>query len=238
MIVYNGYDIVSHVIIPEFIKFQPGEQLNTIPFSLPPELTDVFSAFKSPADVQAYLDATPYSPEDRNRCPVNVVKDHFAHCLDGGLFGALGLRCLGYPPVIVDLQSDEGLDDDHVLAVFQKNGLWGAVAKSNFNGLRMREPVFRTLRELAMSYFEDYFNVDGVKSLRFYTIPLDLTLLDASNWMADDRGCDKIEKLLKHRRRTRLVPADVASQLNRLDPLSYDAGMLGVNHAGLYKPRV
>jgi hypothetical protein len=211
--------------------------LKTISFSLPPELSDVCQAFHSPADVQAFLDATPYSPEDRNRCPVNVVKDRFAHCLDGGLFGALGLRYLGYPPVIVDLQSDEGLDDDHVLAVFQVNGLWGAVAKSNFNGLRMREPVFRTLRELAMSYFEDYFNVDGVKSLRFYTTPLDLTSLDASNWMADDRGADKIEKLLKHRRKTRLVPEDVASQLNRMDRLSYDAGMVGVNHAGLYKPK-
>lgn len=216
----------------------PGEPLNTTLFSLPAELSDVFNVFKSPADVQAYLDATPYSPEDRNRCPVNVVKDRFAHCLDGGLFGALGLRFLGYPPLIVDLQSDEGLDDDHVLAIFQKNGLWGAVAKSNFNGLRMREPVFRTLRELAMSYFEDYFNVDGVKSLRFYTIPLDLTRLDTSNWMTDDHGCDKIEKLLKHRRRIRLVPADVAGQLNRMDPLSYEAGMLGVNHAGLYKPRI
>jgi hypothetical protein len=212
--------------------------LKTTSFSLPEEISSVFQAFHSPADVQAFLDATPYSPEDRNRCPVNVVKDRFAHCLDGGLFGALGLRYLGYPPVIVDLQSDEGLDDDHVLAVFQVKGLWGAVAKSNFNGLRLREPVFRTIRELSMSYFEDYFNVDGVKSLRFYTIPLDLTRLDASNWMADDRGCDTIEKLLKHRRKTRLVPADVAGRLNRLDPLSYDAGMVGVNHAGLYKPRV
>lgn len=211
--------------------------MKTTPFSLPEELSAVFQTFHSFADVQAFLDATPYSPEDRNRSPVNVVKDRFAHCLDGGLFGALGLRYLGYPPVIVDLQSDEGLDDDHVLAVFQMNGLWGAIAKSNFNGLRLREPVFRTIRELAMSYFEDYFNVDGIKSLRFYTIPLDLTSLDASNWMADDRGADKIEKLLKHRRRIRLVPADVAGRLNRMDPLSYDAGMVGVNHAGLYKPR-
>jgi hypothetical protein len=212
--------------------------LKTNSFTLPPEISDVFRSFHTPADVQAYLDETPYSPEDRNRCPVNVVKDRFAHCLDGGLFGALGLRCLGYPPVIVDLQSDAGLDDDHVLAVYRKNGFWGAVAKSNFNGLRLREPVFRNLRELAMSYFEDYFNVDGVKSLRFYTIPLDLTRLDSSNWMADDRGADKIEKMLKHRRLIRLVPADVAGQLNRIDALSYDAGMMGVNHAGLYKPRV
>ncbi len=207
-------------------------------FTLPPELKDIFSPFKKPADVQAFLDATPYSPEDRNRSPVNVVKDRLAHCLDGGLFGALGLRFLGYPPVIVDLQSDEGLDDDHVLAVYKVNGLWGAVAKSNFSGLRLREPVFRSLRELAMSYFEDYFNVDGVKSLRYYTSPLDLTTMDQYNWMSEDSGGDVIEKLLKHRRKTALIPREAVAQFGRVDELSYKAGMLGVNHSGLYKPRV
>ncbi len=204
---------------------------------LPTELVEVFKRFKKPVDVQAFLDATPYSPEDRNRCPVNVVKDRLAHCLDGGLFGALGLRYLGYPPVIVDLQSDEGLDDDHVLAVYRLNDLWGAVAKSNFNGLRLREPVFRTLRELAMSYFEDYFNVNGVKSLRYYTVPLDLTRLDNYNWMSEDSGADVIEKILKHRGKTSLVPRDAISNFNKVDELSYQAGMLGVNHSGLYKPR-
>lgn len=204
---------------------------------LPTDLVEVFKSFKKPADVQAFLDATPYSPEDRNRSPVNVVKDRFAHCLDGGLFGALGLRYLGYPPVIVDLQSDDGLDDDHVLAVYRLNGLWGAVAKSNFNGLRLREPVFRTLRELAMSYFEDYFNVDGVKSLRYYTVPLDLTRLDKYNWMSEDSGADVIEKLLKHRGKTSLVPRETIEVFNKVDELSYQAGMLGVNRSGLYKPR-
>lgn len=206
-------------------------------FTLPLELTGVFKEFKKPVDVQAYLDATPYSPEDRNRCPINVVKDRLAHCLDGGLFGALGLRYLGYLPLIVDLQSDEGLDDDHVLAIYQQNGLWGAVAKSNFSGLRLREPVFRTLRELAMSYFEDYFNVDGVKSLRYYTIPLDLTRLDKFNWMSEDSGVDVIEQLLKHRGKKTLIPREAVALFNRVDELSYQAGMLGVNQAGLYKPR-
>lgn len=206
-------------------------------FALPLELTGIFKEFKKPVDVQAYLDATPYSPEDRNRCPINVVKDRLAHCLDGGLFGALGLRYLGYPPLIVDLQSDEGLDDDHVLAIYRQNGLWGAVAKSNFSGLRLREPVFRTLRELAMSYFEDYFNVDGVKSLRYYTIPLDLTRLDKFNWMSEDSGVDVIEQLLKHRGKTTLIPREAVALFNRVDELSYQAGMLGVNQAGLYKPK-
>jgi hypothetical protein len=211
--------------------------LKSSSFTLPPEIFDVFKAFKKPADVQAFLDATPYSPEDRNRCPVNVVKDRLAHCLDGGLFGALGLRYLGHPPIIVDLQSDEGLDDDHVLAIYRVNGLLGAVAKSNFNGLRLREPVFRNLRELAMSYFEDYYNVDGVKSLRYYTVPLDLARMDKYNWMSLDTGADVIEKVLKHRRKTTLVPREAVSLFNRMDELSYKAGMMGVNLSGLYKPK-
>lgn len=212
--------------------------MNTFSHSLPSNVTDIFNTFKTPADVQAYLDATPYSPEDRNRCPVTVIKDRLAHCLDGGLFAALGLRFLGYPPILIDLQSEAGLDDDHVLAVYQQDGLWGAVAKSNFNGLRLREPVFRSLRELAMSYFEDYFNIDGVKSLRYYTIPLDLQILDSKNWMADDSGADVIEKILKHRRKVSLIPKNVAQKLNHVDELSYQAGMLGVNHDGLYKPKI
>ncbi len=207
-------------------------------FPLPPEISDVFHTFNSPVDVQSYLDATPYSPEDRNRCPLNVVKDRLAHCLDGGLFAALGLRYLGYPPIIVDLQSEDGLDDDHVLAVYQLDGLWGAIAKSNFNGLRLREPVFRSMRELAMSYFEDYYNVNGIKSLRYYTVPLDLSRLDPFNWMSEDTGADEIERILKHRRKTGLVPNQIIGRFNRVDELSYQAGMIGVNHDGLYKPKI
>jgi hypothetical protein len=206
-------------------------------YTLPTEIAGVFNAFRSPFDVQSYLDATPYSPEDRNRCPVNVVKDRVAHCLDGGLFAALGLRVLGYPPVIVDLQSENGLDDDHVLAVYRVNGLWGSVAKSNFNGLRLREPVFRSLRELAMSYFEDYFNLDGVKSLRYYALPLDLSRLDRVNWVSQDSGADVIEQLLKHRRKIPLIPRQIVPHLNNMDELSYKAGMIGVNPDGVFKPK-
>lgn len=205
--------------------------------TLPPEISDLLTSFRSPYDVQTYLDSTPYSPEERNRCPVNVVRERLAHCLDGALLGALGLRVLGHPPVIVDLQSDDGLDDDHVLAVYRVNGLWGAVAKSNFNGLRFREAVFRSLRELAMSYFEDYFNVDGIKSLRYYTIPLNLGKVDRCDWMSKDSGADEIERLLKHRRKTALVPRGAIKLFSKMDELGYKAGMLGVNHSGLFKPK-
>jgi hypothetical protein len=210
-----------------------------IPFThtLPSDLVEILNRFKSPVDVQAYLDATPYSPEERNRCAVNVVRDRLAHCLDGGLFAALGLRWLGYPPVIIDLQPEPGMDDDHVLAIYTVSGLVGALAKSNFTGLRSREPVYRSVRELVMSYFENYFNVDGIKTLRFYTVPLDLATLDSYDWMGSDAGVDEIERRLKVLRKTPILPGGAAKQIARTDDLSYKAGMLVANTKGLYKPK-
>jgi hypothetical protein len=210
-----------------------------IPFThtLPSDLVEILNRFKSPVDVQAYLDATPYSPEERNRCAVNVVRDRLAHCLDGGLFAALGLRWLGYPPVIIDLQPEPGMDDDHVLAIYTVSELVGALAKSNFSGLRSREPVYRSVRELVMSYFENYFNVDGIKTLRFYTVPLDLATLDSYDWMGSDAGVDEIERRLKVLRKTPILPGGAAKQIARTDDLSYKAGMLVANTKGLYKPK-
>ncbi|HEX8984762.1 MAG TPA: hypothetical protein VF767_05000, partial [Bryobacteraceae bacterium] len=116
---------------------------------------------KTPEKVQRFLDCeVGYNKEPGGptcRSPRRVLRDRVAHCLEGALFGAAALRVQGRPPLLVDLEAVR--DDDHVLAVFRERGLWGAVAKSNYAGLRYREPVYRTLRELAMSYFEQYYNL-------------------------------------------------------------------------------
>jgi|YNPNPStandDraft_1061719.scaffolds.fasta_scaffold22066_4 hypothetical protein len=210
-----------------------------------PDITDyltaeeraTLAALNSPAAIQAYLDATPYSPEERDRCPLNVMRDRVAHCLDGGLFAAMALRRLGHPPLIVDLWPEPGLDDDHVLAVFKQNGCYGAVAKSNFVGLRYREPVYRTLRELVMSYFELFYNVDGVKTLRSYTRPLDLSRFDRYGWMWDDAGVAPIVARLATLPRYPVADPQAIAGLSRVDELSYRAGLLVANPAGLYKPK-
>jgi hypothetical protein len=196
----------------------------------------IFTGLNSPAAIQAYLDTTAYSPEYDNRCPVSVLRDTQAHCLDGALFAAAALRRLGYPPLLVDMLPEPGTDDDHVLAIFRQNGLYGAVAKSNFAGLRYREPVFKNLRELVMSYFEWFFNLHGQKTLRSYTRPLDLSKYDQKAWMTSDRGADYIEKRLMQLKRIPLFPLETAAGLSPVDPLTKQAGMLGVNEAGLYRP--
>ena len=121
----------------------------------------IWFSLTTPFEIQMYLDSLPYMHEDLDRCPLRVMEDMQCHCLDGGMLAAAALRRIGFPPLLLDLVPAPGLDDDHVLAVFKVNGKFGAVAKSNFAGLRFREPVYRSLRELAMSYFEAFFNVDG-----------------------------------------------------------------------------
>ena len=133
---------------------------------LPQPLQTVFRSLKSPVAVQEYLDSIPYKAEELDRSPLQVMNDGQAHCLDGGIFAALALWRIGFRPLILDLVPAPGMDDDHVLAVFQVDGLWGTLAKSNYPNLRYREPVYRSLRELAMTYFEFFFSLQREKTLR------------------------------------------------------------------------
>jgi len=188
--------------------------------------------------IQAFLDECTYRPEYSNLGALSVLAQRKAHCLDGALFAAAALRRLGYPPVLVNLLPEPGSDDDHLLAIFRVGGYYGAVAKSNFVGLRFREPVFRTLRELVLSYFENFFNVDGKKTLREYTAPFHLKPLDRYDWECEDSGADMVEQRLQSARRFLLVSTEMAARLNHVDDTSYKAGMLVVNPAGLYKPTV
>ena len=194
------------------------------------------AALTDPVKIQDYLDRIPYSAEERNRCPLNVLTDGQAHCLDGTLFAAATLGRIGFPPVVVDLLPDPGMDDDHVLAIYKQSGHFGAVAKSNFAGLRFREPVYRSLRELVMSYFEVYYNINGIKTLRYYTPPLRLDAYDHAGWMWSDQSVDAIEARLTKLHRIPLLSPELAERLAPVDRRSYAAGMLGVNAAGLYKP--
>jgi hypothetical protein len=118
-------------------------------------------------------------------------------------------------------------DDDHVLAVYRVAGLWGSIAKSNFAGLRFRAPIYRTPRELALSYFEQYYNLRGERTLRSYSRPVNLARLDSRHWMTaeDDVWC--VPELLIAARHYPLVPDRVARALPRLDRRSFEAGMHG-----------
>ena len=194
-----------------------------------------FSKLRSPVKIQRFLDSIPYSDEERYRCPRNVMQDRKAHCYDGAVFAAAALSTIGYPPLLVDMLPNKR-DDDHILAVFRQGRCWGAVAKSNFSGLRFREPVYRGLHELIMSYFESYYNIAGEKTLIGYTAPLNLNQFDKLNWLVDDKAMDAIAKGLDDNRKYKVLTPAMAQQLSAVDKRSYHAGLLGENHKGLFQP--
>ena len=191
-------------------------------------------ALDSPAAIQAFLNTIPYSEDKFYRCPLRLLRECKGHCFDGALFAAMALRRLGYPPLILELIPNER-DDDHLIALFKQHGCWGAVAQSNFSGLRYREPIHRSLRELVMSYFEDHFNSAGEKTLRAYRGPLRLQSFDRLDWMASDLGLEALADGMDRYRVRPLLTDEMAAGLSRVDERSLQAGLLGANPQGLYK---
>jgi hypothetical protein len=192
-------------------------------------------ALRSPERIQAFLDRTPYSTEPRYRCPLTVLRDRKAHCFDGACFAALCLARLGHKPLLVDLLPWD--DDDHVIALFRRGARWGAVAKSNIVGLRYREPVYRSLRELVMSYFDPYFNLSSYRTLRGYTRPLSLRRFDRAGWTVRDETMDLIADGLDAQPRVTLFSAAEIRALTPVDPLTYKANLSLADPRGLYKPK-
>jgi len=195
---------------------------------------NLLHALTTPLKIQSFLDTVHYSEDEFYRCPMRVLRDRKGHCFDGGLFAAMGLRRLGHPPLILELIPN-GRDDDHILALYKQNGYWGAVAQSNFTGLRFREPVYRTLRELVMSYFEDYFNAAGEKTLAGYRGPINLRVFDRLDWMSSDAGLETLATAMDRYRILPLLTSQMLSVLSPVDDRSLRAGMLGTNKAGLFK---
>ena len=189
----------------------------------------------TPIKIQAFLDELPYSTEHIYRCPLRVLRDRVAHCFDGALFAAAALRRLGYPPLILEMVPNDW-DDDHLVAPYRMDEYWGAVAKSNFVGLRFREPIYRNLRELVLSYFEQYYNVEREKTLRSYTLPLNLKAFDKLNWMTSDESLERIARKLDKIRKIPILTPSMISNLSLVDERSYRAGLFEANEKGLYKP--
>ena len=208
--------------------------LNDFESQLGPSERDLLDGLNKPDRIQSYLNAVPYSEDEFYRCPLRVLRDRKAHCFDGALFAATVLRRFGHPPVILELIPN-ARDDDHVLALYKYGGFWGAVAQSNFTGLRYREPVYRSLRELVMSYFEDFFNSLGEKTLVGYRGPINLKVFDPLNWMTSDAGLETLSNEMDRYCIHPVITPEMADNLALADERSLRAGLLGANQAGLFK---
>ncbi len=193
---------------------------------LPRALQERFIGLDSPFTIQQYLDEMPYMAEERDRSPLNVMLDYQSHCLDGGFFAALALWRIGFRPLLIDIVPDPGADDDHVLALYQIEGRWGAVAKSNYVNLGFREPVYKNLRELVMTYFEHYCSVNQQKTLRGYTRPFDASRYAHLNWAWDESGANHLYRLFYRRKPIPLIMPSIAARLNPLTDRAYRAETL------------
>ena len=187
---------------------------------------------RTPDTIQRFLDEEiRYNKEPDGETafsPWRVLRERRAHCFEGALFAAAALRRLGHAPLVLQLRAVR--DDDHVLALYRERpgtGSWGAVAKSNYSGLRFRSAVYRSLRELVMSYFDVYFNIEGEKSLRAFGRPVNLSRFDARGWETAGESLWDVSLHLATRRFTPLLLRGQARGLPRMDKRLYDAGLVG-----------
>jgi len=185
----------------------------------------LLKSLSTPWKIQKFLDSIPYNTEpdgDTCRSPRRVMRDRTAHCFEAALFAAAALRVNGWPPLILDLEAVR--DTDHVIALFRMDDCWGAVAQSNYSGLRFREPIYRSLRELAVSFFEDYYNPKGEKTLRRYSRPVNLSRFDSTNWMTAEEDVWWIPEYL-----VEIPHTNILQKERRMfaDKRLYDAGMVG-----------
>ena len=213
---------------------QPTEQTLPMPshglskngaHDLSPAEVRTLRALDTPARIQKFLDALSYQYADTASSPRRVLRERRGHCMEGALLAAAALRVNGRPPLLMDLEAVR--DDDHVIALYRERGLWGGIAKSNFAGLRFRAPIYRTLRELALSYFEPYYNLRGERTLRTYSRPVNLARLDHIHWMTSDDDVWGVAEALIAAKHYPLFPHLVARSLPRLDRRSFEAGMHG-----------
>jgi hypothetical protein len=190
---------------------------------------EILRRLTTPANIQRFLDCEIGYNKEREgptcRSPRRVLRDRVAQCLEGALFGAAALRVQGFAPLLLDLEAVR--DDDHELAIYRVRGHWGAIAKSNFAGLRFREPVYRSLRELVMSYFEHYYNDSGEKTLRAYSRPVDLSRFDRIGWMTAEQDLWEISDYLCGIRHRPLLTRPIERRLYRVDARLMAAGRVG-----------
>ncbi len=179
---------------------------------------------KDPHGIQQLLYDQPYHVADTAWSPRRVLRENTSHCFEGAIFAAAALRVNGYPPLVIDLEAER--DTDHVIAVYKRSGHWGAVSKSNYSGLGFREPIFRSLRELVMSYFDAYFNLRRERTLRTFSNPVNLARFDRLNWMTTDQPIWFIAEYLLTIQHFQLLKPHMIKLLHRLDGRSFRAGCL------------
>ena len=189
----------------------------------------VFKQLNTPKKIQDFLNQIPANFEHGRETvlsPRMVLRENRAHCLEGAMLAAAALRFHGHKPLVVDLTSVKD-DDDHVITVFKHKGHWGAISKTNHAVLRYREPIYKNIRELVMSYFHEYFtNNDGKKTLRSYSLPVDLSRFDKQGWMTSEEDVWYVPEYLFEVQHKPILSRSQIAFLRKADKIEVKAGKL------------
>ncbi len=197
-------------------------------FGLTPQEMQIFKKLSTPEKIQDFLDTLIFNHElqgETHLSPRRVLKEKKAHCIEGALFAATALWIHGEKPLIVDLVAKRP-DDDHVIALYTRNGYWGAISKTNHAALRFRDPIYKTVRELALSYFHEWFlNSTGEKTLRSVSSPLNMRRF-GQRWITTEEDLWWIDTKLDALPHTPLVPKENVRFVRNADPMELKAGRL------------
>jgi|SRR3989338_498055 len=188
----------------------------------------ILKSLNNPKKVQDFLNKIKINfeeQEDTCMSPHLVLKKRKAHCMEGALFAAAALELQGHPAKVLDLTA-AGRDFDHVVAVFRQHGNWGAISKTNHAVLRYREPVYKTIRELVMSYFHEYFMDNGKKTLRSYSNPISLKRFNKINWKTSEANLFEIPEYLAEVKHHTILKKHHIKNLRRADKIEIQAGKI------------
>ena len=219
----NGF-----ALAPKAARARPPSRARREALGLSPAEYAVLRRLSTPERIQAFLNATPINHELDGETVLSVrevIRQRRAHCIEGAMFAACALWVNGDPPLVVHLDCDLS-DYPHVIAVFRRGGYWGALSKTNGSPLRYRDPIYRTLRELALSYFHEYSNRRGHKTLRSYSVPFDLRRLPLDEWVTKVKSCWPAHDRLVVLRHYPLITKRQEKLLARRDAFERKAGKL------------
>lgn len=182
----------------------------------------------TPQKIQAFLNTIPINHElggETIHSVRSVIRHRRAHCIEGAMFAACALWVHGEPPLVMHLDCTES-DYPHVVALFRRGQHWGAISKTNGAVLRYRDPIYRSLRELALSYFHEYFDKTGRKTLRSFSCAFDLRRIDVARWVVNGEDCQEVEDTLTGLRHYQLISVGQQRLLTRRDPFERRASKL------------
>ena len=188
----------------------------------------LFRRLNTPRKIQDFINSVPVNFEpngDSCLSPREVIKQNRAHCVEGALLAATVLWFHGSRPQLMDIRSNRK-DVDHVVALFKKNGYWGAISKTNHAVLRFREPVYKTPRELALSFFHEYFDDTGKKNMREFSEPFDLSKIKDRSWMTSKDNLWNLVRALDESRHYKILNKKQIANLRLADAIEIKAGKI------------